>query len=78
MSPVAEPLRVSHVLAQGESFEALGQVANYFIPLLAVLAVLVGLFASSTYDEGATVFLDAPKSAEDSAKLVPAVQLQGE
>jgi hypothetical protein len=104
-APVTENHPPAPLRAQGEQFEALGQLSSYFIPLLAVLALLVGLFASSTYDEvrcagqrhvaclscqpvstcccvawvqGATVFLDAPKSAEDSAKLVPAVQLQRE
>jgi hypothetical protein len=81
----------------------LGQIAAYLIPLIAVAAVAVGLFASSTYDEvrlqnsrckagqtrdkrngyccllqGATVFLDSPKYAEDTVKLIPAEDLQRE
>lgn len=63
---------------EGERFEVLGQIAAYLIPLIAVAAVAVGLFASSTYDEGATVFLDSPKYAEDTVKLIPAEDLQRE
>jgi hypothetical protein len=33
-------------------------------------AVGVGGFAASQYDQGATIFLENPKSAEDTGKLV--------
>ncbi|KAL4447968.1 hypothetical protein ABPG75_005187 [Micractinium tetrahymenae] len=61
---------------EGDQFNLLGDAASLLIPILAVAAVGVGIFASQTYNEGATVFLDAPKSAEDTARLVPAQQLK--
>lgn len=60
---------------EGEQFEVVGKLASLAIPIIAAAAVGIGLFATSTYNEGATVFLDAPKSQQDSAKLIPAEQL---
>lgn len=60
---------------EGERFDAVGAIASALIPVLAILAICTGLYASSTYDQGATVFLDAPKGPEDTAKLVPTQQL---
>ncbi|PSC68234.1 hypothetical protein C2E20_8153 [Micractinium conductrix] len=61
---------------EGDKFNVLGDVASLMIPLLVVAAIGVGFFASQTYNEGATVFLDAPKSQEDTVRLIPAEQLQ--
>ena len=54
---------------QGEQLEQLGQLSSVTIPMLVVLGALVGLFAAQTYNQDASVFLDSPKSSEDSARL---------
>jgi len=54
---------------QGEQWEQLGQLSSVTIPILVVLGALVGLFAAQTYNQDASVFLDSPKSSEDSARL---------
>ena len=54
---------------ENESFEVLGQVSSYALPIFVVLALVIGLFASSTYNNDADVFLDSPRSADDTAKL---------
>lgn len=54
---------------QGEQWDNLGKISSFVLPVLALLAVLVGVFAAQTYNQDATVFLDSPKSSEDSAKL---------
>lgn len=45
------------------------------LPVLAILVIAVGAFASSKYNEGATVFLQNATSDESSATLVFAEQL---
>lgn len=54
---------------EGEQWEQLGQISSVTIPILVVLGALVGLFAAQTYNQDASVFLDSPKSSEDSARL---------
>ncbi len=54
---------------EGESFELLGQISSYALPIFVVLALAVGFFASSTYNNDADVFLDSPRSDQDTAKL---------
>lgn len=54
---------------EGEQWESFGKIASFTLPVLAVLAVGVGLFAAQTYNQDATVFLESPKSADDTAKL---------
>ena len=44
-------------------------VENYFLPGLLVLAVLCGVYASNTYNEGATVYVK-PASGPDSPPIV--------
>ena len=55
---------------QGEKWDLFGKIASFAVPLLLLAGVGVGGFAASQYDQGATVFLENPQSAEDSAKLV--------
>ena len=55
---------------QGDQWEGFGNIAAFAIPALAVLAVGVGFFAAQTYNQDATVFLESPKSPEDTAKLL--------
>lgn len=54
---------------EGESFELLGQISSFALPIFVVLALAVGFFASSTYNNDADVFLDSPRSDQDTAKL---------
>ena len=54
---------------EGESFELLGQISSFALPIFIVLALAVGFFASSTYNNDADVFLDSPRSDADTAKL---------
>ena len=54
---------------EGESFELLGQISSYALPIFVVMALAVGFFASSTYNNDADVFLDSPRSDQDTAKL---------
>lgn len=58
-------------LTQGEKWEFLGKVASLALPLLVVGFVVIGFFASQTYDQGATVYVQVPTSAEDTIRLVP-------
>ncbi len=54
---------------EGESFELLGQISSFALPIFVVMALAVGFFASSTYNNDADVFLDSPRSDQDTAKL---------
>ena len=54
--PQAQPLNAApppccRRRLQGEQFEIIGTLATWAIPILAVLGVGIGLFASATYDE---------------------------
>ncbi|DBA82908.1 TPA: hypothetical protein ACH3X1_006698 [Trebouxia sp. C0004] len=42
---------------EGEKWEWLGKLSFVLVPLLVLLAVLVGAFAAKTYDSGASTFL---------------------
>ncbi len=55
---------------QGEGWELFGKAASYLLPVLVVVAVGVGLFAAQTYNQDADVFLEVPKSPDDTAKLL--------
>ncbi len=60
-----------------ERFELLGKLSSTIIPVLLLVAlVFIGVFASSTYNDGATLFLSTPTSETSSATLVPAQQLR--
>lgn len=54
---------------EGEGWEIFGKIVSYSVPVMLVLAVIVGAFAAGTYNEGATVFLDTPKNPDDTAKF---------
>ena len=54
---------------QGENWELFGTVASYMLPVLILAAIGVGFFAAQTYNQDATVFLESPRSQEDTAKL---------
>lgn len=55
---------------EGEQWEWVGQSAVYLIPAIAVLGLAVGFFASSTYDNGSTVYLRQPGTADDTVSLL--------
>lgn len=50
MKPSASPTSAGP-LRQGEQFNLLGDAASLLIPILAVAALGVGIFASQTYNE---------------------------
>jgi hypothetical protein len=54
---------------QGENWELLGKAASFALPVLILAGVGIGFFAAQTYNQDATVFLESPKSQEDTAKL---------
>lgn len=54
---------------QGEKWEFFGKAASFALPGLILAAVGVGFFAAQTYNQDATVFLESPRSQEDTAKL---------
>lgn len=56
-------------MPQGEQWNFLGEISSIALPIFVVLGLLVGIFAAQTYNQDADVFLDSPKSAEESAKL---------
>eukprot|EP01025_Chloroclados_australasicus_P065207 TRINITY_DN8856_c0_g1_i3.p2 TRINITY_DN8856_c0_g1~~TRINITY_DN8856_c0_g1_i3.p2 ORF type:complete len:120 (+),score=10.81 TRINITY_DN8856_c0_g1_i3:156-515(+) len=54
---------------EGEKWEWIGTVGQYFVPLVVLLAVIVGGIAAYTYNEGASVFLK-PSNPNQSAQLL--------
>ena len=55
---------------EGERWEFLGNIANYILPVIVAGGVAVGFFASQTYNNDASVFLESPRGPEDTATLV--------
>lgn len=56
---------------EGSRFDVIGKTAGFAVPVLIVLGVLIGLFAASGYNGGATRVVQPPTSAEDNARIVP-------
>lgn len=56
---------------EGEKWEWLGKLSFVLVPLLMLLAVLVGAFAAKTYDSGASTFLAPPSPEDATVKLIP-------
>ncbi|KAA6418147.1 MAG: hypothetical protein FRX49_11910 [Trebouxia sp. A1-2] len=56
---------------EGEKWEWLGKLSFVLVPLLVLLAVLVGAFAAKTYDSGASTFLAPPSPEDATVKLIP-------
>lgn len=56
---------------QGENWDFLGNVASWTIPIIALAAVGVGLFASQAYNSDADVYLKVATPVSD-AIMVPA------
>lgn len=54
---------------QGDQWELVGKAAGAFVPVLALAALATGFFASSTYNEGATVFITTPTSQEETVQF---------
>jgi len=71
-APLTPPHPTVTARREGEQFEALGQLLYWFIPIVAAIAVVVGGFASQTYNDGADNFLQAATSDEAPALIVPA------
>jgi len=57
---------------EGAQFEVIGKTAGFAIPVIVVLLVLVGFFAASSYDGGATSVMRPATSPEDTGSIVPA------
>eukprot|EP00191_Tetraselmis_sp_GSL018_P014562 CAMPEP_0177587004 /NCGR_PEP_ID=MMETSP0419_2-20121207/5396_1 /TAXON_ID=582737 /ORGANISM="Tetraselmis sp., Strain GSL018" /LENGTH=93 /DNA_ID=CAMNT_0019076977 /DNA_START=446 /DNA_END=727 /DNA_ORIENTATION=+ len=59
-----------------EKWEVLGQLLRYAVPVVAIGVVLVGVFASYTYNEGADTYMQSASSETASAVLVPAEKVE--
>lgn len=63
------PTEYENDIWQGEQWEWLGSFMNAFIPIVIVLALIIGGLAASFYNEGAKVFVKSPTSEGEAPEI---------